>query len=520
MSKKIVGIDLGTTFSAIAMLDSIGNPEILPDLNGDRITASAVYLASDPSNSRVGVEALAASKAEPTRVITEIKSHMRDECVYSVSESKWIDKAFNEKKEDEYSPSQLASKILEKLKGFGENIDKAVITVPAMFANQARDATLDAAKIAGLSGYQSDAVELINEPTAAIFHYANLPGASVSGKVMVYDLGGGTFDVTIAEVKDKNVQVINSEGNPNLGGKDIDRDILEFISKKYNEQLGSELDLNDLEFLLEAEKLKKALSVREAYSTIIDGPNGPSKKIEVTRSEFNKIIEKRIDETSLIVKRCLKKANIKPEEISEILLVGGSTRIPAVVNSITKIMGKAPTKGVNVDEAVAAGAALYAGKNADQKDLNAAQQKAMSEIDLKDVANHYFGTLAVTRDPERDTWVTFNSIIINKGDSLPASNTEKYQLTSSTGYSASVTQSTGKTENKEFVHIIKQDKVDLENAAEGDELHVTYSYDKSQNMHCSFHHVKSGKKFELEIKALTSSSVDKAQEEMKNFEIE
>jgi molecular chaperone DnaK (HSP70) len=151
------------------------------------------------------------------------------------------------------------------LKGYSDNIDKAVITVPAMFAARAREATIDAAKIAGLSGYLADAVELINEPTAAIFHYANLAGASVAGKVMVYDLGGGTFDVTIAEVRDKNVQVIHSEGNPALGGKDIDRDLLEHLSNKYNEQLGAKLNLDDIDYLTQAEDLKKALSSRESF---------------------------------------------------------------------------------------------------------------------------------------------------------------------------------------------------------------------------------------------------------------
>ncbi len=520
MTNKIVGIDLGTTFSAIAVLDNIGNPEILPDLKNNHITPSAVYIASDPSNSKVGSEALAASKAEPARVITEIKTNMRHEVVYSVKEAKWLEKKFEEKSDEEFTPAQLSSKILEKLKGYTENIDKAVITVPAMFAARAREATIDAAKIAGLSGYLTDEVELINEPTAAIFHYANLAGASVAGKVMVFDLGGGTFDVTIAEVKDKNVEVIHSEGNPNLGGKDIDRDLLKYLSDKYEEQLGAKLNLDDIDYLTQAEDLKKALSARESSAVIIDGPNGPSKKIEVSRSEFNDIIAKRVDETGVILRQCLKKSNLKTEDISQILLVGGSTRIPAVVKLIEDIMGKAPSKGVNVDEAVACGAALYAGKNSPKENLNAAQTKAMSEIDLKDVANHYFGTLVQTLDPERNAWDILNSTIISKGDTLPASNSKKYALSVDGGYSASVTQSAGQTENKEFVHIIKQETVDIEGSKEGDEIHITYSYDKSQVMHCTFEHIKSGKKFELELKSLSSDTVDKAKEEMRNFEIE
>lgn len=520
MSNKIVGIDLGTTFSAIAILDAIGNPEILPDIKNNRITPSAVYLSSN-NESKVGSEALSAVKAEPNRVITEIKRHMRDEIVYSVSKGQWIEKNFQDKLEDEFTPAQLSSKIIEKLKGFSEGIDKAVITVPAMFAQRAREATIDAAKIAGLSGYESEFVELINEPTAAIFHYANLPGVSISGKVMVVDLGGGTFDVTIANVNGKKVDVIHSEGNPNLGGKDFDRALLEFMSAKYKEQLGADLNIDDIEYLLQAEELKKILSSRESHALVIDGPNGPSKKIDISRNDFNNLVSNLIEAVKLKMSSCVKKSGIQNSDISQILLVGGSTRMPCVIDAITQIMGKAPTKGVNVDEAVASGAALYAGTISDKSNLNEAQKEAMSKLDLSDVANHYFGTLATTYDQERDKYFAYNSIIIEKGAKLPSAKTNDFMLLGdTTSFTATVTQSDGPTENKEFVHVLAKESVEIKDGKKDDPIQVTFSYDKSQNMHCTFEHVPSGKKHEIQIKSMSSENVKVAEKQMKNFNIE
>ena len=520
MSNKIVGIDLGTTFSAIAVLDGIGNPEILPDLKNNRITASAVYLSAN-NESKVGSEALSAIKAEPNRVITEIKRHMRDEVVYSIKTGEWIEKKFDDKSDEEFTPAQLSSMILKKLTSFGEKIDKAVITVPAMFANDARQATVDAAKMAGLSGYESDVIELINEPTAAIFHYANLPGVSITGKVMVVDLGGGTFDVTIANVNGKKVDVIHSEGNPNLGGKDFDRVLLEFMSEQYKDQLGADLNIDDVEYLMQAEELKKILSTRETHAIVIDGPNGPSKKIEITRKKFEDLCANLIEAIKLKMDSCVKKAKLQKNDISQILLVGGSTRMPCVTNAIKETMEKDPTKGVNVDEAVASGAALYAGTIADKSDLNEAQKEAMSKIDLSDVANHYFGTLAQGFDHERQKYFQFNSIIIEKGAKLPVAKTNPYSLIADqNSFPATVTQSDGPTENKEFVHVIAQEQVEIQNGKKDDEVQVTFSYDKSQIMHCTFEHIPSGKKHEIQIKSKTSEEVDEAQKEMKNFTID
>ena len=276
---KIVGIDLGTTFSAIAELDDLGNPEVLSDPeNNNRITRSAVYIGRDKAI--VGDKALDAAVTNKKNTILEVKSQMENNVVWSTKEGEWIEK---EGKKDikGYVPSQISSIILSKLKDYSSGIKKAVVTVPAMFAEAARAATLDAAKLAKLD------VELINEPTAAVLHYANLPGSSINGRVLIFDLGGGTFDITIASVKGKKVDVITSVGDKHLGGRRFDEEIINIIDKKYKKAKGRALDnpLKDEKLFTIAERIKKILSNKDKATEVIEGPKGPH-KIELSRKEF------------------------------------------------------------------------------------------------------------------------------------------------------------------------------------------------------------------------------------------
>ena len=203
---KIIGIDLGTTYSAIAQLDDLGTPEVLASTdNNKKITASSVYIKDQ--NMIVGDKALDALETAPKKVVTETKRQMENDVVYSVDEGKWVDK--DEKNKDYYSPAQISSFILSKLKGYASDVKKAVITVPALFAEKARVATLDAAKMAGI-----EVISLINEPTAGACYYASLPNVKkITGKILVFDLGGGTFDVTVCEVQGEEVEVITSRGD-------------------------------------------------------------------------------------------------------------------------------------------------------------------------------------------------------------------------------------------------------------------------------------------------------------------
>ena len=233
---KVIGIDLGTTFSAIASLDDLGNPEVLTSIEDNRkITASAIYI--NDKNVVVGDKALNFIASEPNKVILQTKREMENDVVYSINKGNWT----NDKDDIEsYSPAQVSALILKKLKEYTSDVKRAVITVPAMFAERARQATLEAAKIADI-----EVIELINEPTAAVLHYASLPGVEIGGRVLIFDLGGGTFDVTIADVKSKSVDVLTSRGDKYLGGKDFDFEITKLMKKKYQEHHDVEIDIEN-----------------------------------------------------------------------------------------------------------------------------------------------------------------------------------------------------------------------------------------------------------------------------------
>ena len=512
---KIIGIDLGTTFSAIAQLDDLGNPEVLASTDSNKkITASAVYVKD--KNVVVGDKALDALVATPKNVVTETKRQMENDVVYSLEKGKWIDK--EEGDEKSYSPAQISSFILSKLKTYASDVKRAVITVPALFAEKARVATLDAAKMAGI-----EVIELINEPTAAACYYASLPSIKkVTGKVLIFDLGGGTFDVTICEVKSQSVEVITSRGDKWLGGKDFDSELFKIMSQKYKESTGEPLEDNKkMEYMEKAEQIKRSLSVRENFADVIEGPKGP-KKIQITRAEFEESIQTHLEKLKMLMEEVLDGSGLKPENISHTLLVGGSTRIPIVTKTIQEIMKKPPLKGVNVDEAVAAGAAVYAGLKS-KKSLNEAQKKAIEKVKMQDVCNFYMGTLIQEDDPVLNRKVTANLIVINRDTPLPATNT----TTVTTIYDdqesidCSITQSEGREKNKEFVNVIHQGHLQFpDKKPKGRPIEITYKYDTSGKIHCTFMDVSSKKKYEISLRPESAEDLRKQFENIEHIVIE
>jgi len=516
MSKKIIGIDLGTTYSAIAQLDDLGNPEVLSSIDTNRkITTSAVYIKD--KNIVVGDKSLEGLKTSPFNVITETKRQMENDVVYSSSKGMWVEKS--EKNENDYSPAQISSFILSKLKNYAPDIKEVVITVPALFAEKARVATLDAAKMAGL-----EVIELINEPTAAACYYASLPSVEkVTGKVLVFDLGGGTFDVTLCDIKGQKVQIITSRGDKWLGGKDFDNEILSLINEKYKKELGSDLDLKAKKniYLEISEQIKRALSVRLNHAEIIEGPKGPL-KIEISRNEFEQKLQTHLEKLKMLMEEVLEGSETKPEEVSHTLLVGGSTRIPIILNTIEKIMKKPPLKGVNVDEAVAAGAAIYAGLKSG-KNLNQAQKKTISNIKLQDVSNFYMGTLVQTEDSTLNRQITVNEIVIERDAPLPAKNTTKL-LTLHDNQEAvdcSVTQSEGRENNKEFVNLIHQGELKLpDKKPKGRPIEVTYEYDTSGKIHCTFEDVETKTKYQVSLRPESAEDLKKQYEAVEHLIIE
>lgn len=358
---KIIGIDLGTTNSAVAVLEG-GEAKIIANPEGNRTTPSVVAFKN--GEMQVGEVAKRQAVTNP-HTISSIKRHI-GEAGYTVD--------VDGKK---HTPQEISATILQYLKGYaesylGEKVDKAVITVPAYFNDAQRQATKDAGKIAGL-----EVERIINEPTAAALAYG-LDKTDTEEKVLVFDLGGGTFDVSILELGDGVFDVLSTAGDNHLGGDDFDEKIIEYLVAEFKKENGVDLskDKMAVQRLKDAaEKAKKDLSgvtsTQISLPFITAGEAGPLHlEINLTRAKFEELTYDLVERTKNPVRQALKDAGLAASEIDEIILVGGSTRIPAVVEAVRKETGKEPNKSVNPDEVVAMGAAIQAGVlTGDVKDI-------------------------------------------------------------------------------------------------------------------------------------------------------
>ncbi|GEO73476.1 molecular chaperone [Levilactobacillus namurensis DSM 19117] len=351
-SNKIIGIDLGTTNSAVAVLEG-STPKIIANKEGARTTPSVV--AFKDGETQVGEVAKRQAITNPN-TISSIKSHM-GEAGYKVT----VDGK-------DYTPEQISAMILQHLKSFaedyiGDTVDKAVITVPAYFNDAQRQATKDAGKIAGLN-----VERIINEPTAAALAYG-LDKQDKDEKIMVYDLGGGTFDVSILDLGDGVFDVLSTNGDTHLGGDDFDQKIMDWLIAGFKDENGVDLskDKMALQRLKDAaEKAKKDLSgVTEAQISlpfISAGENGPLHlEKSLSRAKFNELTADLVDKTRIPVQNALKDADLQASDIDVVILNGGSTRIPAVQEAVKNWTGKEPSHSINPDEAVALGAAVQGG---------------------------------------------------------------------------------------------------------------------------------------------------------------
>ena len=361
---KVIGIDLGTTNSCVAVLEGT-EPVIIPNAEGARTTPSVVGFAKDGER-LVGQVAKRQAVANPDRTVISIKRDMGS------SKKVKIDKK-------DYTPQEISAMILGKLKQdaeayLGGKVTQAVITVPAYFSDSERQATKDAGRIAGL-----DVLRIINEPTAAALAYGLDKGkGNKTSKIFIYDLGGGTFDISILEIGDGVFEVVATAGDNKLGGDDFDQKIIEFLLEEFKKANGIDLskDKMVLQRLKEAaEKAKIELSslaktnINLPFITSVDGVPAHM-DIDLTKAKFDALTAPLIDKTIELTKRAMKDAKFKNSDIDKVILVGGSTRIPAVVEAIKKLTGKEPFKGINPDECVALGAAIQGGVLAgDVKDI-------------------------------------------------------------------------------------------------------------------------------------------------------
>ncbi|HBV03792.1 MAG TPA: molecular chaperone DnaK [Staphylococcus sp.] len=348
---KVIGIDLGTTNSVVSVLEG-GEPKVIQNPEGNRTTPSVV--AFKDGETQVGEVAKRQAVTNPN-TIQSVKRHMGTD--------------YKEKVEDkEYTPQEISAMILQNLKStaesyLGENVTKAVITVPAYFNDSERQATKDAGRIAGL-----EVERIINEPTAAALAYG-LDKTEQDQKVLVFDLGGGTFDVSILELGDGVFEVLATAGDNKLGGDDFDDVIIQYLAEEFKKENG--IDLSQDKMALQrlkdaAEKAKKDLSgvssTQISLPFISGGANGPLHlETTLTRAKFEALTSELVEKTMGPTRQAMKDAGLSNSDIDEVILVGGSTRIPAVQDAIKKEIGKDPNKGVNPDEVVAMGAAVQGG---------------------------------------------------------------------------------------------------------------------------------------------------------------
>jgi molecular chaperone DnaK len=410
-----IGIDLGTTYSVVAYLDSQGRPVSVVNSNGDLLTPSVVLFEDD--GVVVGKEAMAASALEPDRVADCVKRDMGGA-------------AYRKPIKGELMPPEvISSMVLRQLKSDAERrlgpVTQAVITVPAYFDEPRRRATADAGRLAGL-----EVLDIINEPTAAALAYAYQLGLfdrqgawkdEKPFKALVYDLGGGTFDITVVEIQSGSFRAIATDGDVYLGGKDWDAKLVAIAAERFIQAQGTDprddpVSLQDL--TLAAEAAKKTLSERARASLIVNH-QGRRLKVEVGRDEFEEATAALLERTRATTEIVVREARLSWPEIDRVLLVGGSTRMPMVVRMLRQLTGKTPDGSLPVDEAVAHGAALYAGL------LFRKQQTAAPALDfaITNVNSHSLGLVAVDPETKRRT----NQILIHKNTPLPHSVTRRFR---------------------------------------------------------------------------------------------
>jgi molecular chaperone DnaK len=460
-----VGIDLGTTYSAVAVMQPTGTPKILPNREGDAITASVVLFKNVKGKDApvVGAAAKRQAALRPDDVVQYVKRYMGD--------PSW---RFDSSNDEQYRPEEISAIILRDLvnaaeERLGEPVESVVITVPAYFDDSRRTATKQAGSIAGLN-----VLRVLNEPTAAALSYGL--STDEDGTVLVYDLGGGTFDVTILGIENRSFEVLATDGDRNLGGFDWDNTIMNLVAAELEISHGVTDLFDDIEAVAtlreKAEQAKRALSSSERTSIQLSLDSGHF-SAEITREQFEQASKNLLRRTQELVEDTLDDSGLTWGDIDQVLLVGGSTRMPAVRELLVRLSGMEPVEGVDPDQAVALGAAIQA-----ELSRNGDSDSVVSGISIQDVTSHGLGTSA--RNP--GTGEMGNVVIIPKNPPIPTSGQQIFS------YSVPITEmdvdlTQGDDADLEFVTEIGRGAIQLdEEWPAGTDFRLVYHYDIDQTV--------------------------------------
>lgn len=462
----VVGIDLGTTNSAIAYINQWGRPEVIPSPEGHHTTSSVVQFRAD-GQVVVGEAAKQEIALEKENTAHFFKRDMGTTAAY-------------EYRGRQYTPAALSAEVLKKLKAdaeqhLGQAVERAVITVPAYFHDGPRIATREAGKLAGL-----EVAQMINEPTAAAFAYG-LKQTQQEEIVLVYDLGGGTFDVTLVRIAPDAIEVIGTDGNHNLGGKDWDDRLLQYLCAEFQQRHGMD-PLADpytfQELLLRAEDAKKSLSAR-ASAIVPINCGGKMDRIEVTRQRFDELTGDLLAQTEILMNKVLEETRYDYSRITGVLMVGGSTRMPACLELVRRATGKTPNTSINPDECVALGAAIQASEYSGERRTSGGGLALLKRERVSDVMSHSLGMIAETKD--RDRYI--NTVLIAKNSAIPSRQMRPYKVRTRDGFdnktAVFVTQGEGEDPaNCSFVG--KYEIRGITHQPKGEAvLAISYEYDRS-----------------------------------------
>lgn len=465
----IIGIDLGTTFSVGAWTDNDGKTHVANSREGGNTTPSVVMF--DDGEIVIGKQAKSNAELAPENVVQFVKRNMGNKKY-----------AFLTEDGKEYTAEELSAMILKRVKEdcetcIGQPVTDAVITVPAYFSDAQRQSTIDAGKIAGLN-----VRAIINEPTAAALAY----GRSQSGKaqkVMVYDLGGGTFDVTIIEIKpDATIQVLATHGNRNLGGVNFDNALITYVREQFEEVTGVSLEEDDEAMQIlrsRCEQAKQALSGSEKTSVVMSSQRKKA-KIEVTREQFEELIMPLIEETEVDIDITLEDSGLSARDLDKVLLVGGSSRIPAVRNYVERKLNITPSAELNPDEVVAIGAAIYGHSLESQLPVPTGGTRGSGDLPnsaatcsiIQDVNSHGLGIVAVGEGNR-----LMNSILISRNQPIPTVARETFSTMIDNQELVELQVTEGDDDDLSYVTVIGTAEIHLPPHPAGSPLTVELSYD-------------------------------------------